>query len=254
MQSHASTIFRKTHGGSPVGFALTQEFRSAGWPLPCNYSYQQRYEFYADGRFRMIAASIGSGCGDDGTYRPVLRMEPAGDDWTAAAWDGSAWKAWDTEQWTQQKPDTPYTKEGYELRLTRADGTGFYVEPGRGQFGDGGRGDFAFSYVTRRDPAKDEGESDLITIGPCCNTDYKQGPEKFIEPMPEPIANAPIVFWYVAQLKNDDTPGPSIAGHAMRCRWACMNRKPSRAMPGRCWCRWGRKVKRQTEEILTHDV
>ena len=193
--------------GSPVGFALTQEFRSLGWPLPCNYSYRQRYEFYADGRFRMVVASIGSGCGDDGTYRPVLRMELAGDDWTTAAWDGSAWKAWDKEQWTQQKPDTAYTKEGYELRLARANGTGFFVEPGRGQFGDGGRGDFAFSYVTRRDPAKDEGESDLITIGPCCNTDYKQGPEKFIEPTPESITNAPIVFWYVAQLKNDDTPG-----------------------------------------------
>jgi hypothetical protein len=86
-------------------------------------------------------------------------------------------------------------------------GEGYAIEPGRGQFGDGGRGDFAFTFVTRRHADRDEGESDLITIGPCCNTDYQQGPEKFIDATPEPIANAPITLWYVMQLKNDDTPG-----------------------------------------------
>ncbi|MGH2565733.1 MAG: hypothetical protein ACRDE5_14550, partial [Ginsengibacter sp.] len=53
----------------------------------------------------------------------------------------------------------------------------------------------------------DEGEKDMVTIGPCCNTDYHQGPEKFIEPSSENITNSKLVVWYVAQLKNDDTKG-----------------------------------------------
>ncbi len=32
-------------------------------------------------------------------------------------------------------------------------------------------------------------------------------PEKFIEPNPEPIGNAPLVLWYVAQMKNDSRKG-----------------------------------------------
>ena len=63
------------------------------------------------------------------------------------------------------------------------------------------------SFVTRRIPDKDEGDADLITIGSCCNTDYRQGPEKFIEPAPDSLVDAEIALWYVPSLKNDDTPG-----------------------------------------------
>ena len=193
--------------GQVIGFALMQEFRSQGWPLPCNYSYRQRYEFYTDGRFRTVVASIGSGCGNDGMYRPVLRIDPAGDDLTFSEWDGTRWKPWTTEQWALQAPDTPRTPEGYVYRYQDQAGAGFYIEPGRGQFGDGGRGDNAFIYVTRRHVDRDEGEADMLTIGPCCNADHQQGPEKFIEQTPESIVNAPLTIWYVPQLKNDDTPG-----------------------------------------------
>ncbi len=196
-----------TQDGQVVGFALVQEFRSQGWPLPCNYSYRQRFEFYNDGRYRVVAGSIGSGCGNDGMYRPVLRIDPAGDDLTFSEWAGSDWKPWETEQWQMMKPDTAFTPEGYQYRYLNAAGEGFAIEPGRGQFGDGGRGDFAFIYVTRRHADRDEGESDLITIGPCCNADHQQGPEKFIESPAESIVNAPLTIWYVMQMKNDDTPG-----------------------------------------------
>ena len=81
------------------------------------------------------------------------------------------------------------------------------MEPGKGQFKDGGRGDFSYVYVSKFSPAKDEGESDLVTIGPCCNTDYRQGPEKFIEPGAENIENSSMVIWYVAQMRNDDRKG-----------------------------------------------
>lgn len=199
------TVTDIRQGDRVVGFALEQTYRSDDWPLPCNYYYEQRYEFYTDGRFRIVAGNVGRGCGDNGTYRPVLRIAMP-DDYTFAQWNGSAWNDWTAEQWTQQD-GSPYTTEGYQYRLLNADGQGYTIEPGNGQFGDGGRGDNALVYVTRRFPDRDEGESDLITIGPCCNADYRQGPEKFIEPSPDPIADSPLVIWYVAQLKNDDTPG-----------------------------------------------
>ncbi len=198
--------------GQVVGFALRQDFKSEFWPLPCNYYYSQRYEFYADGRFRVAFANHGRGCGNDGTYRPVVRLVPAGIQ-NFAAWTGSDWQTWAVEQW--QGPSTNFTPEGYQFRLNSSDGLGYYLVPGNGQFGDGGRGDQPYLYVTRHHAttqpvaaqAGDEGDADLITIGPCCNADYQQGPEKFIDAPPESITDSPLVIWYVAQMQNDDTPG-----------------------------------------------
>ncbi len=190
-----------------VGFALEQRFRMDAFPTPCNYEYFQRYEFYKDGSFRVAGASHGRGCGNDGTYRPVFRIAFAAEQNAFAEWDGTAWNDWKTERWQLQGSVTRYTKEGYQYRLTDNTGNGYYMEPGHGQFGDGGRGDNAFVYVTQNKPNVDEGESDMTTIGPCCNTDYHQGPEKFIEPKPDNIRGKKLVIWYVAQLKNDDTKG-----------------------------------------------
>ena len=193
--------------GKTSGFVLEQSFQSEQWPMPCNYNYVQRYEFYADGRFRLCAASLGRGCGNNGTYRPVTRISFAGNRNNFSEWNGIGWQPWTMEQWRVQNSQTLYTPEGFQYRVLDETGNGYFVEPGNGQFNDGGRGDNAFVYITKLHPGKDEGESDLVTIGPCCNTDYKQGPEKFIEPDPENIQNAPLVIWYVAQMKNDNTPG-----------------------------------------------
>lgn len=193
--------------GEVIGFALNQDFIGDSWPAPCNYFYRQRFEFYEDGRFRVVAGSHGRGCGTDGTYRPVLRIALAGETNTFASWDGQGWRTWAEERFVRQSADPPDPSEGYPFRITDPLGRGFFVEPGRGQFGDGGRGDDAFLYVTLHKPSVDEGQADLITIGPCCNTDHRQGPERFIEPQPESIGASPLVLWYVAQLENDDTPG-----------------------------------------------
>lgn len=189
-----------------VGFVLEQSYQSEQWPKPCNYNYVQRYEFYRDGRFRTAVASLGRGCGNDGTYRPVTRILFAGEQNNFSEWNNQQWQPWLTEQWRLQNPQTSYTTEGYQYRITDNTGKGFYMEPGNGQFKDGGRGDNAYVYVTRFHADKDEGETDMVTIGPCCNTDYRQGPEKFIDPG-ESIQNSRLLVWYVAQLKNDDTPG-----------------------------------------------
>jgi hypothetical protein len=191
-------------GGKKLGFVLEQTFRSEQWPRPCNYNYIQRYEFYTDGRFRIACGSLGRGCGNNGTYRPVTRILFA-EQQDFAEWNGSSWTAWDREKWQLQNAQTAYTPEGYQYRVGGQ--KGFYLQPGNGRFGDGGRGDNAFVYVTKYHTDKDEGETDMVTIGPCCNTDYHQGPEKFIEPNPEPLGGSQVVVWYVAQLKNDDRPG-----------------------------------------------
>lgn len=189
-----------------AGFALVQRFRSEFWPTPCNYAYRQRYEFYQDGSFRVVFVNEGRGCGTDGMYRPVMRIALADDQYTFSEWDGAGWRDWTTEGWQVQRDTTLYTPEGFQYRVVNVVRRGWYIAPGRGQFGDGGRGDNAYLYAVRGDADRDEGESDLPTLGDCCNTDERQGPERFLTP-PESLERAPLVIWYVPQLKNSDAPG-----------------------------------------------
>ncbi|HQV70223.1 MAG TPA: hypothetical protein PLW39_07760 [Thermoflexales bacterium] len=192
-----------TENGQVTGFAIEEDFKSAVWPQPCNYFYKNRFEFYTDGRFRPVMINVGHGCGNDGWYRPILRLGLAGNN-TLSAWDGAAWKAWTTEQW--QAPSAKYSPEDAQFKVTDATNKGYFVQPSHGQFKDGGRGDNPFVYATLRKTGA-EGDTDLITIGSCCNDDYRQGPEKFIDSTPEPIANSQVVMWYVPQIKNDDRKG-----------------------------------------------
>lgn len=194
-------------GDSSVGFMLEQRFFSELWPVACNYSYVQRFFFYKNGQFRMTCASLGRGCGNNGTYRPVFRIAFAGNNQSFYEYGNKNWNLWDKEKWQLQQSATVYSDKGYQYKLATSTESGYYIEPGRGQFSDSGRGDNAYLYVTKNHFYKDEGEADLITIGPCCNTDYRQGPEKFIEPTPENIVGTDLVVWYVPQMKNDDTPG-----------------------------------------------
>jgi hypothetical protein len=191
--------------GVATGFALEQVFKSELWPEPCNYNYRQRFEFYNDGSFRVAAASIGRGCGGDGTYRPVFRIAFAEEQTNFYQYNNNAWQNWQQENWYLQQANTNYTAEGYLYKIANQTNKGYLLQPGTGKFGDGGRGDNAYTYITLNKPAVEEGEADLVTIGPCCNTDYQQGPEKFIGKTPEAINNKKLVLWYVPQLKNDNT-------------------------------------------------
>ncbi|HMG16343.1 MAG TPA: hypothetical protein VK590_12885 [Saprospiraceae bacterium] len=193
--------------GKKIGIAIEQNYFSEGWPAPCNYNYLQRFEFYNNGRFRPAFGSLGRGCGNDGTYRPVSRIAFAGEQNSFAEWDINKWKTWQKENWRLQDILSTYTPEGFQYKIYDPKDNGYYIEANRGQFHDGGRGDNAYTYVTVHHVDKDEGDTDLITIGPCCNTDFHQGPDKFIYPDQENINNTGLVIWYVPQLKNDDTSG-----------------------------------------------
>jgi hypothetical protein len=198
----APKILSLMNNGKETGFVIEQVFKSDGWPGACNYNYCQRYEFYSNGNFRISTASLGRGCGNDGIYRPVFRIAFEGKN-TFSTFDGKQFSTWKNEQWILQNELTNYTSEGYQAKIVGQQN--YFIEPNRGQFGDKGRGDFAFTYITKY--KQEEGESDLVTIGPCCNIDYRQGPEKFIEPQAESIMNEELVMWYVPQMHNDNTKG-----------------------------------------------
>lgn len=191
----------KNEAGQILGFTLEQTYFNPGWPKPCNYNYVQRYEFYLDGSFRVSAASIGRGCGNDGMYRPVFRIAFHETN-QISEWNNQKWEPWLTEKWNLQNDLTNYYQNAYQFKIDTKYNS-YYMEPSHGQFGDGGRGDFAYTYLTKF--KKGEGDVNLITIGPCCNNDYRQGPEKFMES--ESIEGNDFVIWYVPQMKNDDRVG-----------------------------------------------
>lgn len=191
--------------GKKTGYALVQDFRSPIWPAPCNYRYQSRFEFYDDGRFRITGVNHGRGCNTDGVYKPVFRMDIVASEGSQnfATWDGNKWNEWKEEKWVDQK-NAKYTKKGYWMRLTSEQGNGYYIEPGNGQF-EHNRGDSAFLYVSVWHPDIDEGDTDMVTMGTCCSYDYKQGPEKYIEPS-EKLAGKHLIIWYVPRMHNDNSP------------------------------------------------
>jgi hypothetical protein len=197
----APTIADLIIQGKVVGFVLEQKFQSEGWPRACNYNYVQRYEFYSDGKFRPTTASIGRGCGSDGTYRPVFRFSFVGNNTFSQFSANTTYKNWQLEQWHLQSELTEYSQQGYLYKI-KGD-QNLYIEPNKGQFNDNSRGDNAYTYITKYKPQ--EGEQDLLTLGPCCNNNWEQGPEKYVNN--ENIINQQIVMWYVPQMKNDNTPG-----------------------------------------------
>jgi len=196
----------KDDNGTKVGFELVQEFKSKLWPQPCNYFYQQRFQFYSDGSFRPVVVNLGRGCGDDGTYRPVTRIQPAPGFTAIAGWNGQKWQPIQKEQWEKDNPDAPLAENDSQQRyqLTSAAGT-LSMSLGRGQFNDGGHGDKAWVYLDRFHEDKDEGVTDMPTFGACCNVDYRQGPDVYTDG--ESLSNSPLLLWYVSEQKNNGNPG-----------------------------------------------
>jgi len=185
------------------GFAISQDFRNPKWPMACNYRYENRFEFYNDGSFRVVGINKGRGCGDQAIYRPVMRIDTAlSDTERFFSFEHGKWKLWQKEAKARQN-DGGYEEGKYRFKITDTQGHGYRIEPGSGKFSDGGRGDDARIYVTRFHPK--EGDKDLLTLGSCCNLS-EDGPERFMKP-PETIADQDIVLWYVPRIHNDARSG-----------------------------------------------
>ncbi len=191
-----------------IGFEVVQDFRMSNWGQGCNYRYDQRIQFFTDGRYRVVSSAYGKGCGTNAMYRPVVRMDVAvnGDDNdNFAYYDGAQWVDVTTETYR-----TPYTESGhgphavdengYAWKVYDADGSGYYIEQDLGQFGDGGRGDNPFLYPVLHHAA--EGDTDLpVFSSGCCNDNHQQGPHQYLNS--EAITNQNIVLWYVPQALTD---------------------------------------------------
>lgn len=187
-----------------IGFEVTQDFRMSSWGSSCNYRYDQRVQFFNDGRFRAVSGAYGKGCGTTAVYRPVMRMDVdvnGTGNQSFATWNGANWAANAQEFWQLQA--APYDANLAKWRISNQDGNGYYLEPGQAQFGDNGRGDSGYIYVTQHKPA--EGDTDLPIIGDCCFGDHRQGPEAYINN--ESISNQNLVLWYVPQMVTDVTVG-----------------------------------------------
>lgn len=189
-------------GDAVIGFEVVQDFRMSNWGNSCNYRYEQHFQFFDDGRFRVVTGAYGQGCGDnqlsEATYRPVVRIDIAvdgdpGD--TLAVWNGSDWVDQTTEAWWLQ--GAPYTAEGYRYRVTDQSGVGYFIEPGQGQFGDAGTGDNAYLYLTQHKAAEGDADMPLLPGTGCCNNNYNQGPNYYIDG--DATNDQNIVLWYVPQ-------------------------------------------------------
>lgn len=191
-----------------VGFEVVQDFRMFSWGAPCNYRYEQHMQFFTDGRFRIVSGAFGKGCGL-ALYRPIVMIDMAinGDGidnfalWNGASWDQQLTELYRTPYAGDDGPHN-YTPEGYAWLVYDLLGDGYYIEPGQGQFNDGGRGDDPFLYVTTHHP--NENDVDLPVVGDCCFNDHRQGPHTFVNS--EPIKNTNIVLWYVPQMQTVNDP------------------------------------------------
>ncbi|MBK8433383.1 MAG: PKD domain-containing protein [Chloroflexi bacterium] len=191
-------------GGDIIGFEVVQDFRMSSWGSSCNYRYEQRIHFYNDGRFRVVSGAYGKGCGTTALYRPIVRVDmdvTATGNQSFATWNGADWSTHATEFWQLQA--APYTDNNYKWLISHNAGQGYYIEPGQGQFGDNGRGDDAYIYVTQHKPS--EGDTDLGIIWDCCDLGHLNGPHLFVNS--ESIANQNLVLWYVPQMMTDVTVG-----------------------------------------------
>lgn len=191
-----------------IGFEVVQDFRMGSWGNSCNYRYDQRMQFFTDGRFRVVSSAYGKGCGTNAIYRPVVRIDMAvnGDaNDNFAYYDGANWVDVTTETYR-----VPYTEaghgphaidaNGYSWKVYDTDGTGYYIEQDVGQFGDGGEGDNPFLYPVLHHP--NEGDTDLgVFSSGCCNDNHMQGPHQYLNN--ESVANQNLVLWYVPQAVTD---------------------------------------------------
>jgi len=180
------------------GFMLTQDFRNPKWPMACNYRYENRFEFYDDGSFRVVGVNKGRGCGDHAIYRPVMRIDM---DLGGKEKFYTQKRLWEEEGSTYVPNDSNSTYP-YKI-LSSTSSQGYYIEPNHGQFHDKSRGDFATLFVSKFKAS--EGDKDLLTLGSCCNL-KEDGVEPYVKDR-DSIVNENLVLWYVPRIRNDTRQG-----------------------------------------------
>lgn len=169
------------------GFTLGVTFRSPNWPQPCNYQYTLRATFGPDGSLALLAGNEGRGCGVEGVYHPVLRLEPPAGAGVALV-DGAATTPLATEGQAEWPAGGPQA-----IAVTTAEGP-LALTPAWGD------AELAYVYWTR--PSAAEGQGDLPSIGSCCALDAAQGPDGFIGPGAPEALDEGAVIWFVPRIRN----------------------------------------------------
>ncbi len=182
------------------GFELVQDYRMLAWGQNCNYRYEQKFQFYNDGRFQILSGAYGRGCGSDTgsepIYRSVMRVDIAINDDANntlsildsedGSWQTQPFEKWWQHDGTQQWQISDPTNIAFDMQPT-AENAGYI-------------------YVTRHRPS--EGDIDLgifdSTIQ-CCTDSHEQGPNDYIDG--DITADSNIVLWYVPQFESDSQPG-----------------------------------------------
>lgn len=221
---------------SDDGFRITQDYRNPKWPMACNYRYENRFEFYDDGSFRVIGVNKGRGCGSNALYRPVMRIDMAVADKEALFGFDEKNDTW--QQWTHEKSEfikqslfqsdvTVEQTKSYKITAQEDHTQGYYIEPNYGQFGDNSRGDSATLFASSFNEI--EGALDLLTLGSCCNL-KEDGIEPFVNDQ-QNIDGADIVLWYVPRVHADARVGQEycwadtvtgVSGNREVKEWPCV--------------------------------
>lgn len=196
--------------GANIGFELVQDFRNAQWGDNCRYRYENRLQFYADGRFRIASAAYGRGCDPVSTYRAVVRIDVAvdGDEGDTFSYltDNDGWRTVVTETYRtpyEQLQHGPhvYDESNRAWAVFDAGGSGYYIVGDVGQYPQS-RGAAPFFYVTQHHA--EEGETDMGSLGECCLDDHQQGPEMYVDG--ENVLATNLVLWYVPQMVTEVDP------------------------------------------------
>ncbi len=176
--------------GKKIGFYLVQDFRNPKWPMACNYRYENRHLFYNDGTFATTGVNIGRGCGDNALYRPVFRIDMASSHDTFYTSTQIA----DVEQHFFENNSN---KTLYKI-VDKNTAQSYTITPIRSPKTSATR---ATTFITEF--KQSEGDTDLLTLGSCCNLE-DDGIEQF---MVEPESLNDIVIWHVPHITNSTKKG-----------------------------------------------
>ncbi len=194
---HQPTINPIIQSGKEVGFYMVQDFKDPNWPALSSYRFQNKFEFYNNGAFRVIAINLGQGYPQNSTYRPIIRVDIDVNSKynNFYQYKDNNWQNWQLESSYKSDLSQPLYKDKYLYKIsdTIDKNIGYYVEPNRGQHSDDSQGDSESIYITRFNNS--EGVDDMSSLGSCCELD-KTGIEEFIKD-PEIVGESDIVVWYV---------------------------------------------------------
>jgi len=176
------------------GFYIIQDFKNPKSLKTCDYLYENRYEFYKDGSFKILA--LGKACNNKSIYHPIMRLDITLNDNKEqfALYNGQDWDNWQIERRYKSTNEEKMYKDKYLYRVNNPQNpeNGYYIEPNRGQYNNS-QSDNEIVYVSK---FKDNESNKTLLI-------YNDNLKEFIKNK-ELIENSDTVMWYIPTIQNND--------------------------------------------------